>query len=129
MRRGKPIWGERLQEFSLYQEPVTGDTVAGMQVSAAVPKQIFDDGPVHPINGTVGWVNDGPRGDPLCPMWRPDVEVVASKDKVYKGLQALAGQDEVVWQADLEVSVGQGCLLYTSPSPRDKRQSRMPSSA
>ena len=28
-------------------------------------------------------------------------------------------------------NVGQviGCLLYTSPSPRDKRQSRMPSSA
>ena len=24
---------------------------------------------------------------------------------------------------------GHGCLLYTSPSPRDKRQSRMPSSA
>ena len=24
---------------------------------------------------------------------------------------------------------GSGCLLYTSPSPRDKRQSRMPSSA
>ena len=24
---------------------------------------------------------------------------------------------------------GGGCLLYTSPSPRDKRQSRMPSSA
>ena len=26
-------------------------------------------------------------------------------------------------------SHGQTCLLYTSPSPRDKRQSRMPSSA
>ena len=25
--------------------------------------------------------------------------------------------------------VTDGCLLYTSPSPRDKRQSRMPSSA
>ena len=24
---------------------------------------------------------------------------------------------------------GESCLLYTSPSPRDKRQSRMPSSA
>ena len=24
---------------------------------------------------------------------------------------------------------GEACLLYTSPSPRDKRQSRMPSSA
>ena len=27
------------------------------------------------------------------------------------------------------VAVFVGCLLYTSPSPRDKRQSRMPSSA
>ena len=25
--------------------------------------------------------------------------------------------------------IGSSCLLYTSPSPRDKRQSRMPSSA
>ena len=28
-----------------------------------------------------------------------------------------------------EVHTSYGCLLYTSPSPRDKRQSRMPSSA
>ena len=27
------------------------------------------------------------------------------------------------------VTDNNGCLLYTSPSPRDKRQSRMPSSA
>ena len=27
------------------------------------------------------------------------------------------------------VGVNKACLLYTSPSPRDKRQSRMPSSA
>ena len=26
-------------------------------------------------------------------------------------------------------ALDRGCLLYTSPSPRDKRQSRMPSSA
>ena len=26
-------------------------------------------------------------------------------------------------------NIFRGCLLYTSPSPRDKRQSRMPSSA
>ena len=29
----------------------------------------------------------------------------------------------------IEVCKHFGCLLYTSPSPRDKRQSRMPSSA
>ena len=28
-----------------------------------------------------------------------------------------------------EMKKAKGCLLYTSPSPRDKRQSRMPSSA
>ena len=29
----------------------------------------------------------------------------------------------------LDEALSQDCLLYTSPSPRDKRQSRMPSSA
>ena len=30
---------------------------------------------------------------------------------------------------DAEVDLGKTCLLYTSPSPRDQRGSRMPSSA
>ena len=34
--------------------------------------------------------------------------------------------DEAVRQALIKL---EACLLYTSPSPRDKRQSRMPSSA
>ena len=29
----------------------------------------------------------------------------------------------------IDIAASRGCLLYTSPSPRDKRQSRMPSSA
>ena len=33
---------------------------------------------------------------------------------------------DAVWSGNWRFSV---CLLYTSPSPRDKRQSRMPSSA
>ena len=32
-------------------------------------------------------------------------------------------------QAGYKVALCEHCLLYTSPSPRDKRQSRMPSSA
>ena len=32
-------------------------------------------------------------------------------------------------KGEITVQVGDFCLLYTSPSPRDKRQSRMPSSA
>ena len=34
---------------------------------------------------------------------------------------------KINWSGRLESHLG--CLLYTSPSPRDKRQSRMPSSA
>ena len=37
------------------------------------------------------------------------------------------------WETSAPIGLGEGfitsCLLYTSPSPRDKRQSRMPSSA
>ena len=35
----------------------------------------------------------------------------------------------VVDETERAVKLRFGCLLYTSPSPRDKRQSRMPSSA
>ena len=31
--------------------------------------------------------------------------------------------------AQISINLGKGCLLYTSPSPRDQRGSRMPSSA
>ena len=37
--------------------------------------------------------------------------------------------NSVSTNTDLDMREFQGCLLYTSPSPRDKRQSRMPSSA
>ena len=33
------------------------------------------------------------------------------------------------WRKDAYEPYKNNCLLYTSPSPRDKRQSRMPSSA
>ena len=47
-----------------------------------------------------------------------------------KTLQALLTKIPDLAQRIAAISVtGQGCLLYTSPSPRDKRQSRMPSSA
>ena len=35
----------------------------------------------------------------------------------------------VNFREDADLPLTQVCLLYTSPSPRDKRQSRMPSSA
>ena len=45
-------------------------------------------------------------------------------DGSFKGLEFLA--DPIPGKLKNRVNI---CLLYTSPSPRDKRQSRMPSSA
>ena len=44
------------------------------------------------------------------------------------GLAANAGEDKITKGYNSMDAMG-CCLLYTSPSPRDKRQSRMPSSA
>ena len=40
-----------------------------------------------------------------------------------------AGYQAIVFGPGNIADAHQPCLLYTSPSPRDKRQSRMPSSA
>ena len=53
----------------------------------------------------------------------------------YSSYKIKAGKDgyEIEYRANdpaiLESTKSLTCLLYTSPSPRDKRQSRMPSSA
>ena len=39
---------------------------------------------------------------------------------------AIGAGNDLTTMCDIRIA---GCLLYTSPSPRDKRQSRMPSSA
>ena len=36
---------------------------------------------------------------------------------------------DVIAPPEIDITSGQACLLYTSPSPRDQRGSRMPSSA
>ena len=48
------------------------------------------------------------------------------KGRVVKGVRYV---DHVDCGDPVQVAQLYDCLLYTSPSPRDKRQSRMPSSA
>ena len=58
-----------------------------------------------------------------------DIKVVASIKPIHSLASYLM---DGVAKPDLIVdgyASPHGCLLYTSPSPRDKRQSRMPSSA
>ena len=55
----------------------------------------------------------------------------ASEDSAADVLNSIedAGMRELANRHSMLVEMRSGCLLYTSPSPRDKRQSRMPSSA
>ena len=56
--------------------------------------------------------------------------VAESEEKIPDGYSRLTGEALVEFVSDSTISgLSQSCLLYTSPSPRDKRQSRMPSSA
>ena len=57
--------------------------------------------------------------------------VTRTPKHIYAQVTSAEG-DKVLAQAsslDKEIREENSCLLYTSPSPRDKRQSRMPSSA
>ena len=51
-----------------------------------------------------------------------------SKEIDYITLEATSG-DVRISSLAVDITDDSACLLYTSPSPRDKRQSRMPSSA
>ena len=55
-----------------------------------------------------------------------EADVIAAAERVEREQGKL---DILVNAAGIEIEKTIDCLLYTSPSPRDKRQSRMPSSA
>ena len=72
--------------------------------------------------------------------WRPESYYWDGKEGKYYYINGMnARYDESGWLyqevtdekmlSNLKKKYNRGCLLYTSPSPRDKRQSRMPSSA
>ena len=63
--------------------------------------------------GRVGAGGSGRNGGHLCQGWSSDFAKISR--------QLSAEDADIAWQT--------GCLLYTSPSPRDFEASRMPSSA
>ena len=74
-----------------------------------------------------------PRTSRYYPTWMPSWRFIAAVIAI-GGMQLLATMDSTVAIVALpkiqdELSLSDACLLYTSPSPRDRTRSRMPSSA
>ena len=61
-------------------------------------------------------------------LWRLCRKLVHDKSEGLV-LTGTTGESPNLSIKDREIIYSTACLLYTSPSPRDKRQSRMPSSA
>ena len=59
-------------------------------------------------------------------VWRPSREDSHVRQLASTATTSSASLVSTIWAELMSASL---CLLYTSPSPRDKRQSRMPSSA
>ena len=92
---------------------------------------LVDDYGHHPreVAATIAAIRDGWPGRRLVMLFQPH-RYTRTRDLYEDFVDVLGGVDQLLM---LEVySAGEDaipCLLYTSPSPRDKRQSRMPSSA
>ena len=56
-------------------------------------------------------------------------ELSQAEDEIRRVAEEAALSRAEVDRLDSRIAALEACLLYTSPSPRDKRQSRMPSSA
>ena len=85
-------------------------TVAG-DLSAGVLQVMTE------VGGVIGWaVVPDPRGRP-------------TETRFQVPTMKIFNRGEGAFFAGGRLVIASTCLLYTSPSPRDKRQSRMPSSA
>ena len=72
--------------------------------------------------------------DRAAGAFRPDAKTCADllarvAGVVRKGRSSPAGHDDATQRAAAAREIVDACLLYTSPSPRDRTRSRMPSSA
>ena len=100
-------------------------------------KEIFGLGPkalIMFLTATVGVVLGGPIAVFVVAIINPDLIGVDGPEAVWRGLSTVAGSwigggaNQAAMQG-IYMDWDSTCLLYTSPSPRDQRGSRMPSSA
>ena len=86
---------------------------------------------VHRTNLSITEIREQLSGKLRVPMFLNDLNASAidAQPDLLKNFDTLGRRFWHQLKAFPVDYINYGCLLYTSPSPRDKRQSRMPSSA
>ena len=120
-----------LKEIDFYAKPsaIIGSSTSGimpteLQKNLKHPERLVVAHPFHPVY-ILPLVE-------IVPGQNTSEETVIKAEEVYEGIgmDVLHVRNEIEGHiADRLMEALWSCLLYTSPSPRDKRQSRMPSSA
>ena len=107
------------QDFQLDAIRAVADVFAGQPLTRA----------------SLQWQSDALGGDLLTEMGVGN-SLVLGDESILRNVQRIQAENELELAAELqglhfsvEMETGTGCLLYTSPSPRDRTRSRMPSSA
>ena len=119
----KLISGEHIGALAM-SEPNAGSDVVSMKLRAD------RKGDHYLLNGSKMWITNGPDADTLVVYAKTEPEMGARGvtafliEKGMKGFSIAQKLDKLGMRGSHT-----GCLLYTSPSPRDQRGSRMPSSA
>ena len=95
----------------------------------AAPAAPADSAGICDADGLVDAVESGPDEGTLAGMTDDPVATAASSNPVLTTLVGAVGEAGLVDTLNSAPALTVFCLLYTSPSPRDRQKSRMPSSA
>ena len=87
---------------------------------------VIGSGPPGTNANVIGKAFDEGWGAVIAKTISLDAEKVINVQPRYARLRSRESKEIYGWE---NIELISDCLLYTSPSPRDKRQSRMPSSA
>ena len=104
---------------------VTGDDLMSKAAEYADRTEMFS-GETYPEIKSIVSLNAYLGAFPIAAALKQGADIVVTGRCVDSAVTLGACIYEFGWQRD---DLDCLCLLYTSPSPRDKRQSRMPSSA
>ena len=126
-------FGEAVQEESLRPagQPVIDDleSKVGDGLSFTAKFEVFPDFSLKPLNGVKVEKNN-------CVIEASDIDNVIEKLRTQnqtwiekKGAAEIGDKLHISYRGLIDNEEFEGCLLYTSPSPRDRQKSRMPSSA